>query len=660
MGVHSTRIAVVRRSSASHVCRSRDGIAGLPFVSVGYGDRVDDVVTPESSPTASAEPTLDANETVRVVVKRRGDGPPPISFRHGAHPPYAIRWFGSSALFGHLRHFLASAIASESVDTRDWMRAETAPKLLRAMSRILGGRETAPTLSEAVGRPLWIDFVADTGDDRDISKAVAQMIFTEYAFTGEIDAATSEPPVVLPRGDVLLFGGDTAYPVATADEIYRRLTLPWNEVLRDVGTGGKRRILLGIPGNHDWYDGLDGFARLFRRSVAPVQNDVAENLGRGRHARTLLGTGRAAGIVAKRLHLDEVGESLGLVADAVKSVRAFFKGEPLRRRKRLGLFGYEAVQESSYWSLPLAPNFDMWGADRQLRRVDFRQRVYFMRRRALNPDARILFCASDPALAFGERNKPGHNMLAACDLRLERDRVFYLAGDMHHYERCVVGRSQHVVAGGGGAFLHGTRINASRADTTSVCAYPTGAMSRNLVAQAPLKMMLGQAGFLPHLTFALLAMLEVGASLRSSFAEVVMATLIVIAFTVSFWMNAGHHRPHPRLVAAVAIPFGVVLGLGPMLLRLALPQVIPALAGDTAVIIVYAFLAAFGFGLFLTTCAILGIEHEQVFAALGHPGFKHFVRICIHTDGRVSGWVIGKDDPLAPGPPVVIDTFEWS
>ncbi|MEO6419064.1 MAG: hypothetical protein ABIP39_06640, partial [Polyangiaceae bacterium] len=46
----------------------------------------------------------------------------PIAFHNGAHAPFAIRWFGVTSLFGHLRHFAASAIAAESVDSRDWMR----------------------------------------------------------------------------------------------------------------------------------------------------------------------------------------------------------------------------------------------------------------------------------------------------------------------------------------------------------------------------------------------------------------------------------------------------------------------------------------------------------------------------------------------------------
>ncbi len=156
---------------------------------------------------------------------------------------------------------------------------------------------------------------------------------------------------------------------------------------------------------------------------------------------------------------------MGSSSASRRSTRAFFRGVSIRRRRRLVLRGYEPVQEASYFALPLAPGLDLWGADRQLGRVDFRQRTYFTKRRKKNPDAAVLFIAGDPAMAYGQRNDPGARMLAACRLNMERDRVFYLAGDFHHYERRSVGKSLHVIAGGGGAFLHGTRIAAYPKET---------------------------------------------------------------------------------------------------------------------------------------------------------------------------------------------------
>src|SRR6185312_4470691 len=86
------------------------------------------------------------------------------------------------------------------------------------------------SLVETLGRSIWIDFAADTGDDRDVSAQVGAMLASTY----DVDDGEGGR-LLLPRGDVLVFGGDVSYPVATADEIYKRLVLPWNEELRRVG-----------------------------------------------------------------------------------------------------------------------------------------------------------------------------------------------------------------------------------------------------------------------------------------------------------------------------------------------------------------------------------------------------------------------------------------
>ena len=76
-------------------------------------------------------------------------------------------------------------------------------------------------------------------------------------------------------------------------------------------------------------------------------------------------------------------------------------------------------------------------------------------------------------------------------------------------------------------------------------------------------------------------------------------------------------------------------------------------------IVAYVLLGAFVMGLFLALVCVLGLEHQQAFTVLSHPGYKHFVRLCIRTDGRVDGWVIGKDDPLGKDEPRLIDRFSW-
>jgi hypothetical protein len=585
-----------------------------------------------------------------VRLEPRGDRAAPLVFREGTRPPYAIRWYGATSLWGHFRNLISSAIASESVDSRDWMRPLSATEMLAGAARVLGVTPEE-TLLGSLGRPLWIDWVADTGDDRDVSQAVARMIFAEYA-VGDFGET-------LPRGDVLLFGGDTAYPVATADEIYRRVVEPWNEVLRALPDAEPRaRVLIGIPGNHDWYDGLDGFGRLFRRAAS--RTELAEEPAPPEAAPQPHGR-RHVGLLARGLHLDELRGTLDTIAGIAKTTTALWRGTNVRHRARLALDGYEPVQEASYWALPLAPGLDLWGVDRQLRRLDFRQRTYFAERREATGKAMgVWIVAPDPALAFGEPWELGERILRGSGLSLENDRVLYQCGDMHQYERRVVGPSMHVIAGGGGAFLHGTRIVAD--PHPAAAAYPDARTTRRLALQVPLKLMLGRAGYLVHIGAGLVASLELGVGFHHRERFVWGSVLLTAAFTWALYAIAGHQRAHPRRVLAQAFPFGAALGLLPLglsaLLR-KLAHVVPLLGRDLGVVLVYAFVAAFLFGVFLSLCALAGLEMQQVFTVLGHPGFKHFVRMRVSPDGTIDAWTIGKDDPLAPGGPWLIDRWTW-
>ena len=174
-------------------------------------------------------------------------------------------WFGARSFWGHLRHLVSAAIASESVDSRDWMTPDEPAALRARILELLGGDPAGASLTEGLGRDVYVDFVADTGDDVAVSRAVARLVFAPYELP---DPDRPGHFLTAPRGDILFFGGDTAYPVATAQEILNRVIVPWNQVLEALPDDGRQRVLLGIPGNHDWYDGLDGFARMFRRRAA--------------------------------------------------------------------------------------------------------------------------------------------------------------------------------------------------------------------------------------------------------------------------------------------------------------------------------------------------------------------------------------------------------
>jgi hypothetical protein len=562
---------------------------------------------------------------------------------------------------------VAVAAASHQLDPRDWMRPEEPAVLLQKVCAILDARGEGPSLAERLGREVWIDFVADTGDDHDVSVAVARLVAAEY----ETNAGSRR---TLPRGDLLIFGGDTAYPASTAAEILRRLVRPWNRVLR-AQRDGKRRVLLAIPGNHDWYDGLDGFGRLFRKRVVPgdqaargdqvVRRDPVpadpEPAGRTDPAPAPAAPveRKAGGALQRQLHVDEVRESLRLAKDAMESAGAFLGGSKVRRERRLTLIGYTPVQESSYWALPLAPGLDLWGIDRQLRNADFRQRVFFAERRALAAGERLMVIGPDPVFAFGEPNAQGQKLLRSVSLSFGADPLLYLTGDAHHYERRSIGPSMHVVAGGGGAFLHGSRIAPTPGPQPPEVVYPDKASSLRLALGMPLRLAAGTAGLLLHAAFAAVAALEVSAFRAGPSRGVLVSALLtcVAIFGFTYAIRARNERPVPTYTAAVG--FGFIVGLLPLALAAVLPQ-LPVPLGDVAFVsLVHAFVGPFVVGVFLLVVALTGLEPYQAFAALGHPGFRHFVRLSVHPSGRVEGFVIGKDDPIGAEEPTLIDQFTW-
>src|SRR5688500_6764009 len=117
-----------------------------------------------------------------MSIVRPGAAPDSIvrRFTRDAEHPRGVVWFGASSFWGHVRHFMASAVATQNIDSRDWMTPDEPRDLLARVVEILEGDPRAPTLIEALNRELYIDFVADTGDDVAVSRAVAQLVFAPY------------------------------------------------------------------------------------------------------------------------------------------------------------------------------------------------------------------------------------------------------------------------------------------------------------------------------------------------------------------------------------------------------------------------------------------------------------------------------------------------
>lgn len=101
---------------------------------------------------------------------------------------------------------------------------------------------------------LWLDYVADLGDGFDATYSVAHLLAQPQLTVGEH---------VLPRGQVLLMGGDQVYPSAHMRAYEDRTKGPYTAALPLPPADGPQPTLYALPGNHDWYDGLTAFLRMF-------------------------------------------------------------------------------------------------------------------------------------------------------------------------------------------------------------------------------------------------------------------------------------------------------------------------------------------------------------------------------------------------------------
>lgn len=109
---------------------------------------------------------------------------------------------------------------------------------------------------------IWIDYVGDVGDGWNSTYAIAyHLAETGRTFTYKDTNTGNEHHAETKRGDLLIFGGDEVYPTASREMYEDRLIAPYKTALRY--TFGTHPHVFAVPGNHDWYDSLVAFTRLF-------------------------------------------------------------------------------------------------------------------------------------------------------------------------------------------------------------------------------------------------------------------------------------------------------------------------------------------------------------------------------------------------------------
>ncbi|MDH5231656.1 MAG: metallophosphoesterase [Gammaproteobacteria bacterium] len=153
-----------------------------------------------------------------------------------------VKWFQPLRLFEIAAQVVISSIFSNYADKREFQAAAKQTK----------------KLSYAKCDEIWFDFVADLGDGWDSTYTVAKILAAPELKLTTIDGQVETTQ----RGRFLVMGGDEVYPSASRDEYRDRTVAPYHAALPWV-ENGQPPHLYALPGNHDWYDGLTSFIRLF-------------------------------------------------------------------------------------------------------------------------------------------------------------------------------------------------------------------------------------------------------------------------------------------------------------------------------------------------------------------------------------------------------------
>lgn len=406
-------------------------------------------------------------------------------------------WLLGAHVLSSLRQLVLSTV-HRSFDLRDWMSAEPRGIALHHEGQPLPGDGTEK------GGEYWFDFIADTGDAPALVYCLGRALQRK-----ELVVTSARGKETLPRGRMLIVGGDTAYPVADRAALCERWQAPlvWASRADDAQRLDTGLPIFAIPGNHDYYDDLDGFARQFRQQAT---------------------------------------------RDGVSSVKG--KPPPLR------LPGYERRQSASYFRLHLPFDWQVWGIDLGIsptdeHPIDTRQLQYFCGgqetpRKLIVVTALPVAVHRAPAKALVQPFKD----LRLTPLSAPKGSVrLDLSGDVHLYERYwgskrpvasglesdhidsgpVSGNYAAVVSGLGGAFHHPIQVReGSRKDRIDPqTAWPREAQSRADIADVLTR---------PRKVF------------QAGSVGVLGALLAALFFTLAHWWSSPGILALPQLLAGDA------------------------------------------------------------------------------------------------------------
>ncbi|GHG62568.1 metallophosphoesterase [Streptomyces capoamus] len=286
------------------------------------------------------------------------------------------------------------------------------------------GDPTGRTRSRWVARRAAAGAPADKVIRRDVPERFSFMVMGD---TGEgDDSQYAVVPGFLKesRGtDFAVIASDVIYPVGAADDYGDKFFRPYRDYPAPI---------YAVPGNHDWYEDLGAFMRVFCADTPRLAPEPPRPLTR-------------AGWRSLLWHRPRPADEQRLA----------------RARALRPAPGQQAEQPGPYWAIDAGP-VRIVGIDTGLLGTVDAEQGAWLREVSRGPRPKILVTGS-PLYVDGEHHPcpiedggwvddivraPEHHYVAA------------IGGDIHNYQRYPVdvdGRTvQYVVAGGGGAFMHAT------------------------------------------------------------------------------------------------------------------------------------------------------------------------------------------------------------
>lgn len=374
----------------------------------------------------------------------------------GDHLEEPVGWLLGPQLIASLKWILLYSAFGSKLDPRDWMQAQPFPAGSKSEAenswRERVQSQTGNQMREQSGDgkslsaeqkkdfweergEFWFDYIADTGDGQKATYSIAYLclntLWAKKLWRAKPHAADSaveldckvKPEqtelIPLPRGEFLFVGGDTTYHMADYSSLHTRFQLPFAWAFSDyqdhMNKAGRefdqrRRLLFGIPGNHDYYDMVDGFRRQFCR---PLKS-----------------------------------EDINYQPDD-------------KTAPQLMIPGYERRQQASYVALRLPFDWWLWGLDTEVGEIDERQRTFFKGLNGSKMPDKLIVATSAPTTVFGKYADEDDEKASRAFFQLGLPRLFLpdlskremenrevertlcprhqirldIAGDVHHYAR---------------------------------------------------------------------------------------------------------------------------------------------------------------------------------------------------------------------------------